>query len=1033
MINFLHLSDLHYTGEETGLRRDYSKAAAGAILTLVRDLKAAGSLSESLRVAITGDLVQAGGYLPADRPSDFDAVQKEFLEPLLDTLDIDQSRVFLVPGNHEMDRGAVDEGSRLLAYKDCSEHQVHEDLRSKLSNYFDFIEKYGYNSVTRENPRIAKFDVDGQQVVCLNGLVGSYSRPGLEDKGHLFHLPTEMAGSFSDIQEFSIVLMHHPMSWFYDESELTLREFLANKRSRLLTGHIHRQCVGETKTQKGQYVTIQAGASSETKSTSFSVGVAWLPPSNGAAVRHFQFDELSASFPEVPIDQTQVSPEGAKGFFERSEAFFNPNEVPRIAREAKKENETDLEAFSGQALSCYIPPDMMKFTEDQFSGRRASIDEIASERGNLCISGYDLSGKSSLLNYLCYLNNQACSDASGCIGIMMDFREFSDVSDGKDFLFKRMSQFGGGNRQSEYLLRIGKIRLFIDNIDPTDIKASEVLFGLTRKFPKLKWTVATRGSERFMPSRAPVEFEAHRPKYFQTSETTLPTVLKMIENHKDCNNTDQPRSVVQQVFRSIQNLNAPRSMFYVGSMLDIFLTDASVEPLNRYLLIENLISERIREAHRIVFPGQPVDTQMLDALIGQFAYDLLQRQAQISSKAQFLTLVEDFIEKKGIQRKRFEPEKVLDTLLKANVLRSYSNGYGFIILSVEDYFLAKHMNQDEPFREKVLTEQGLLTLPGVAEYYVAQNPNDRPRIEKIFEIIANFEKEVAPLIEEISESAVRAIQSASPGHDLNLQQELIDDLALVDDAEEASMLQFAEPIPIGQTNRVKRTVEERGAVLLQLGASVLGVTRTLDQNERIEIFGRLRNLLLTCIKGVPMLAHHLADGHVVKFRGVNVKAEYTGQLKVQEDRFYIILRGILHNMFKNFSTWSGSPSFFKSAVELRKGEDDEFVATALYAQNIEADLSEALDFVPEVTTTVESLVLREIVARLYIDAMTLVPLERDVEARGVDKLVDLTAEIDPPKGSAKPDQMRQYKDRLRRHYSEEIGLNTYIGRRLVKK
>jgi len=465
-------------------------------------------------------------------------------------------------------------------------------------------------------------------------------------------------------------------------------------------------------------------------------------------------------------------------------------------------------------------------------------------------------------------------------------------------------------------------------------------------------------------------------------------------------------------------------------MVDVFLSDASVEPLNRYLLIENLLSERIRAAHKEIMPHQPVDMEMLETFIGLIAYELMQREDAYLTKARFYGLVADFVERKGIQTKRFDPDVILNILIKSFVLRDYDVGYGFMMLSIEDYFLAKHMGKDAAFRSSIMSTDGLLTYPSVAEFYVAQNPSDRPRIDEILTLIDEFQAEVAPIVDEIRESATLAVREAHPGSSLAIQDGIMERLGEIQNADDPTSLRFEEPKPVGRTKRVRFAVEERGAVFLQLCASILGVTRTLDQSERIEIFGRLRGVLLTSLHSLPMIAQHLADGGEIAFRGNSLKADYVGELAVPENRFYLILRSMMYSLYKNFATWSGSPSFFNAAHALRTQEESELVRSALFAQNIEADLSEALAFIPDITSDVDSLLLKEVLVRLYVDAMTLVPLERADEARAIGRLVDVTVELNPPKARDEAGILN-YKTKLRKNYSERIGFNAYVGR-LVK-
>lgn len=1029
MLNVLHISDLHYTSAKSGRSRDHANAAVTGILNLAKSLRSQGVLGSNLVVCITGDLVRSG-ELNEDGKSDFEAVESEFLAPLREILELPCERFFLVPGNHELDRGAVAESDYLMPGASLCENDLHLDLSHKLDAYFSFIEEHGYSSVTRDSTRIAYFEVDGQQIACFNGLVGSYSRAGTGDKGNLFSLGTEFGSGLADLSEFALFLTHHPLSWHTDHCEARLKEFLADRRARLLTGHIHGEGVSWIETENGGYTSIQAGALAEVGSTKFKVAVAWLPFSNSAAVRHFTFDERRGSFSLSPVDTTRVAPANSRSFFERTAAFYDPAILEDVIARANEMSLAELRAAAGVEIASFVPPDVQHFPEDQFSGKRVSIDKVQAETKNVVISGHELSGKSSLLHYLACLNNSQSMEDVREIGITIDFRELEGADEPAELLIKRVAALGLLSRQAEYLLEVGKVRLFVDNFSADDEGAVKRFMGLSERFPLLKWTIAVRGSQRFMPSRAPAEFERDTTSYYQMAEVTLPTVMKMIDCHEDGKRAEQPRAVVERVFRSIHNLSAPRTMFYVRSMLDIFLTDGSVEPLNRYLLIENLISERLRTAHKEIFPGQAVDMEMIDTFVGQLAHRSLKKGSAFVSKAEFLTWADEFIDKKGIQRKRFDPEKILKVLLDSFVLRPYESGYAFIILSIEDYFLAKHMGRDAEFRAEVLSTEGLLTLPSVAEYYIAQNPNDTPRIEGIFEILDEFEKEVAPLIDEMGENAVEVIKSAAPGSSFKLQEELLDEIKEVSEAEDTTSIKFADPTPVGQTKRTRYSVDERGAVFLQLGASILGVTRTLDQEERIKIFQRLRPLLLISLKGIPVIAQHLADGHEVRFRGTNVKADYVGQLAVEENRFYLILRGMLHAAIKNFSTWSGSPSFFNSAVKLRAEEDDELIKVALFGQNIEADLSESLDFIPEILKDCESLALQEILVRLYLDSMTLVPLERASEERAVERLVDVTTSINPPKNASSREAVTRHKNALRKSYSDKLGLNTYIGRRI---
>jgi len=1032
VLNVFHVSDLHYTASPTGQVRDAAVAAVQGILKLAADLKSKGILRQNVCLFITGDLVFSGKKPSDGTESDFHAVQREFLKPLLEILEIGSERVFIVPGNHEVDRDVIAIDLQITAenfsQKRPCEADLHEDFRLKLSSYFDFIEVQGYQSVTKQNPRMAILKIDDQPIVCLNGLAGSYSRNGSDDKGELFILPSEMGGSFASIPEFSVVLLHHPLSWFADKCGMDLKELLSARRCRLMTGHIHDHGVDWVETENGTLAVIQAGATAETGEQN-DVAVAWLPKSDSAAVRHFSFNPRIGAYDFKPASHTRAVPEKALAFFRKTEAFFDPLIVEKARQQASEDCQSELAASFRRPPEKYVSPDLVTYSEDQFSGKRIKQEVFKLDENHRVISGDELSGKTSFANFSAMLANDEKENSK--INIILDFRALSIGKSIEGLLTKKLKSFGLNNSQTEYVLDVGLVDVWVDNFDADkDLSVDKFLDFFVQR-PNLRWTVAVRGNQRYLPSNAPASFPKDGITYYELSEVTLPTVLKMIGHHDAGDGVIRPRAVVERVFRSINNLRAPRTIFYVDSLVDMFLSDGSVEPLNRYLLIENLLSERIRHAHKSNLPDQAIDMEMLETFIGQIAHYLLKEKQPYLSKASYYRLVDEFVERKGLQPKRFDADSILKILTDSFVLREYDGSYGFMMISIEDYFLAKHMGSDEKFRKSVMSADGLLILPSVAEYYIAQNPNDRARIEQIFDILSDFEVDVWPLIEGLKGKTINAIETAFPGNPSSLQENIIEKLGEVETAHQSIIVVSENPKPLGKTKRLKFSSEERGAVFLQLGASILGVTRTLDQEERIEIFNRLRKILLISLNGVPLIAQHLADGGEVKLRGTNIKADYVGALAVQEDRFYLILRGMLYNTLRHFATWAGSPSFFNAAVKLRENESDELISAALFAQNIEADLNESVKFIPDIKDSLSSAILKEIVLRLFVDAMTLVPLEREEEEKTINRLVNATIDINPPKNMKNRRILGLHKNRLRQDFMDKIGLNTYVGK-LVK-
>ena len=1016
------MSDIHFSSED-GQQADASKAAAESIIRLAMRLKSDGIFGMSTKLAITGDIVHNGS-----NTGDFTKFYEALLVPLSEILELTPKDVFITPGNHEIARGSVADIDQISARKfhdnRLAEKQIHDDLLKKLSNYFDFIEEFGYQSVDRKAPRIKTFKVGKQSVVCFNGLAGAYSRSS--DNGGLFIAPTELSGVLSALPKHSTVLCHHPLSWFTDDSGKSLKSLLGTKQARLLTGHIHNQGCEYIETQHGGLANVQAGVFSETGQRS-EVGLLWLPPSNAAAVRHYKFDASQGDFNLTAASDTQCLPKDTKEFFLRTPAFFDPVKLATSRAFAHDLAEKQLKETFGRASSKYVPPDIVIFPTDTLSGKRRQFEEFLECKSNKFLSGDELSGKTSFLHFCSSQSNKIDSETK--ISIFIDFRKIKQQNDIEDYIKKEIAQFDLTKSDASHVVERGLIVLWVDNFLTDDEYNVKRFLAFTAKY-NIRWCAAPRGRQIFMPSNAPSVFHENDVQYYSLSEITLPTALKMLERHETGADVEKPRAVIERVFRSVNNLNAPRTAFYVDSLVNMFLTDGAVEPLNKFLLIENLLSERVRTAHKENLPNQPVDMAMLETFIGHLAHYLLVKEKSFFSIGEFHAEIDAFIAKKGMQKKRFEPDAILKVLKDSFVLRDYGTELGFIMTAVEDYYLAKHMERDSAFRKEVMCARGLMSFPSIAEFYVAQNPSDKGRIESIFSVIDSFVEEVSPALEEVQHLPLITIQTARPGTPSKIEEELIESLGEAETTKGDELVISDKPKTIGNTKRIRFSSEERGVILLRLGASILGVTRTLDQDERIAIFKRLEDVLQIAFKSIPVIAEHLASGGEVVFRGVTVRAEYVGDLVKDDDRFYIILRAMLYNVLKQFATWSGSPSFFNSAVKLRDESDDELIATALFAQNVEADLHDAVDFIPKIQDFVDSYVLKDVLTQLYINAMSLVPLESKQQQRAVNQLADLLVGMNPLEIKSASDRQ---KSRTRQKIVDKLGFNDFVGKRVKAK
>ena len=284
---WLHLSDLHACKPQTGWD------AKRVTDTLCADLKRMQK-DQGLRpdlIFFTGDA--AFGQVGKERGEaivdqfreahDFLTAVREAFDPI-----VDQRNLFLVPGNHDVNRDSITSfetdwlgQARSLGKIERLIQQMETDWRSllgRLDDYAQFLESYGYDHLLTGRERLIY--ADAREVAGLRvGIAGFNSAwssrgAGREEMGRLW-----MAGRFQletlrqqlPPNDFTIALIHHPSNWLVPEENPSFGRQLERDFPFVLHGHEHQEFVRPDATIG--HTVISAGAChecSESKNNGFN-------------------------------------------------------------------------------------------------------------------------------------------------------------------------------------------------------------------------------------------------------------------------------------------------------------------------------------------------------------------------------------------------------------------------------------------------------------------------------------------------------------------------------------------------------------------------------------------------------------------------------------------------------------------------------------------------------------------------------------------------------------------------------------------
>jgi predicted MPP superfamily phosphohydrolase len=340
-LRYLHISDLHLIGQpkdKSGWETEQfnQELVTRSMLDAIEVLVKRQDKSLDL-IFITGDLAKRG------RPEDYKVVEV-FCRRLLEVTGVPAKRLFLVPGNHDVDRGQVDQRHRKLWYDFKNQDEIADILGSdisfpalmrKFAAFNDFASRMLGRRVFSEREYFLAETVlipkEGKTVrVNVMGLNSAlFAGYDGDDRGRLaLGLPQVEAAlqKFDKEPHLTIALFHHPFSCFHP-ADRVCRNLLMQRADLILTGHLHEPENMFVQNSAGQAVLMGAGPSFETRESENLFNVVEIDLETGAGEVQF-YKYLPDS--HLWKANTHANPNNERGIFQFT--------VERLARQAWQVN-----------------------------------------------------------------------------------------------------------------------------------------------------------------------------------------------------------------------------------------------------------------------------------------------------------------------------------------------------------------------------------------------------------------------------------------------------------------------------------------------------------------------------------------------------------------------------------------------------------------------------------------------------------------------------------------------------------------------
>ena len=446
----LHISDFHIR-HTSGKTFDQDVVLQPLIERVQKDREEIGLKPEL--IFVTGDLSFRG------KTSELETA-KEFLDQLCQALDLTETQLFVVPGNHDVDRNRYrpNDVPKYNSMAELNRELAHPeylaDLLKGQAEYFDFMDQhYSHLRPLGENlvPFVQSYQTQSGRrlgIMGLNSAILCRCSPdkGLAALGEYQLQKAKDALAALDPCDLNMACFHHPVDWLWlDDQDIArthLDEFL------IFTGHLHKGAAGYLHDSDGQFFLSSAGGAYLGSDSKHPMGYQYLsidwedsnlildfrtyfPRSRKWIVDAARGDDGTAVIPcsFLPVAGKGEAGKNAHGLQngDGPEVIPTPefHTIPDNCRKLLKENcrymNIEYLQEKGQAITVSLPELFIRLYADdpdaREKNREHSIEDMRSIRGippvniqdlilakhTLVIEGRPGSGKTTLLKHLSFL------------------------------------------------------------------------------------------------------------------------------------------------------------------------------------------------------------------------------------------------------------------------------------------------------------------------------------------------------------------------------------------------------------------------------------------------------------------------------------------------------------------------------------------------------------------------------------------------------------------------------------------------------
>lgn len=459
----LHISDIHI---KSGPDKKFDRSVV--LDPLLKRIKEDYNKFQPELVVVTGDIAYKG------IKDEYD-LAAAFFTDLLDAVKLSPDKIFIVPGNHDVNRKKY-RPTDIPSYENMNQlndelENYRHDLFKGMEDYFNFIKTtYLHLKTIKEDliPFVAPFKTGSGKVLGIVGLNSAWMCRRSPDEKEIaigeFQIKTAM-GELAKLgaTDLNLYLFHHSINYLWPVDKDICRSYIDGDRSILLTGHLHEPAGWIMNDLDGRLVQFQAGGTylgseSDWPSRYHYITLDWDKNkvrldfrAYDKSKRKWHVDSRTGDDGHKEFDLFKTSkPEAGGGHGEvKAEARF-----PDSYRKWISENyqHLDGEKLYGKEMVPLSLPEIFvslftdapadtrgkrKKTQADLKERKpVDLEELVAVRDALLIEGHPGSGKTTLMKHItyCLAREENCRNAlepiKGYLPVLIFMKDLNDYFSG---------------------------------------------------------------------------------------------------------------------------------------------------------------------------------------------------------------------------------------------------------------------------------------------------------------------------------------------------------------------------------------------------------------------------------------------------------------------------------------------------------------------------------------------------------------------------------------------------------------------------